>query len=83
MIHNFASVTVALGFGVTATIGPVVDPPLAVIVCVFVSTSGLVVGAVVSKNNKHIIIRIYYIINGKITVLFVICTFTSIGVPFK
>ena len=41
--------TVALGFGVTATIGPVVDPPLAVIVCVFVSTSGLVVGVVVSK----------------------------------
>ena len=43
------NLTVALGFGVTATIGPVVDPPLAVIVCVFVSTSGLVVGVVVSK----------------------------------
>ena len=67
----------------TATIGPVVDPPLAVIVCVFVSTSGLVVGVVVSKIISTLSLGFITLSMVKITVLFVICTFTSFGVPFK
>ena len=75
--------TVALGFGLEVTIGPVVEPPLAVIVWVLVICSGFVVGVVVSKIIKTLSLGLSTLSILKVTVFAVFCTSTSIGEPFK
>lgn len=69
--------------GLTVITGPVVEPPLAVIVCVFVSVSGFDVGVVVSKMMRTLSVGSTILFTLNVTEFVVVYTAISIGDPFK